>query len=282
MTRFFTLGAFGKGAIQARHDQKERLEEFTERVAAGEFHKHITSNVTIPVRCVDGRNLSEGMHPLAPNAAGGTESLFVADDLTTKRFTGGDSSTLAGYKNILETLQAAGYEVGGHTDSHATDDKSGCGANDRLREIYEFIAENANVLRAVAADLGIHVSDEVHEEIMKNAADRTEFSKGAELFATLKEYAKEEFIDRLDGEHNEVVAVINTRPKTTLDRYALAAEFGSNYEAFNVDLWSFETAAQAIAKTDKEAQQKLAAMVYYNLATTMVLAGPEMRVVVIK
>jgi hypothetical protein len=78
------------------------------------------------------------------------------------------------------------------------------------------------------------------------------------------------------------VAVINKRQDTTLDRNALAAEFGSDYQAFNVDAWAFEEAARVTSLSDEEVKQKIAAMTFYNLATTLVLAGSKMRVVVIE
>lgn len=281
---YMLLGEHAEGTIEARADQQERLDEFTERVGSGEFHKEIPTGVAIPARCVDGRNIETGANPLAPNAAGGTETIFVADDLTTKRFAGKDGSTLAGYSNVVDMLQSANnptLEVGGHTDTHAHDNKSGCGANDKLPEIYDFIKRKDDVLRSVAATLGVQVSDETHDLIVGNAAARTEFSAGAELFKELKNKAKEEYIDHLDGEHNEVVGVINKRKGTTLDRDALMEEFGPNYEAFNIDVWSFEEAARATSLSEGEIDQKVAAMVYYNLATTMVLAGKNLRVVVI-
>jgi hypothetical protein len=278
-TSYFTLGSSAKGTIQPRPDQRERLEEVTDRVRNGEFHVPIASHVTLPVRCVDGRSALNPTLP-APNSAGGTESLFVADDLTVKRFTGQDGTTLAGYVEVVTFLKQAGYEVGGHTDTHAGGEKSGCGANDRLKEIYRYIAEHGDILKGLAARLGVRVSDDTHNLIQANAAKRTQFSKGAELFAYLKQSGQPEFVDTLDGEHNEVLAVVNTVPQSTLDRAALAREFGPNYQAFNVDVWAFKDAARVLSGVESEIAQKVAALVYYNLATTMVLAGPELRVVV--
>ncbi|HET8883939.1 MAG TPA: cadmium-containing carbonic anhydrase [Candidatus Saccharimonadales bacterium] len=279
---FMELGDAAIGTIEAGQNQQERLEEFTERVGRGEFHKEITNGVTIPVRCVDGRNIPTGAHSLAPNAAGGTESIFVADDLTTKRFAGYDDSTVAGYTAVVEMLTSNGYEVGGHTDSHAHDEISGCGANDKLPQMYQYISERGDTLRSVASQLGIDIADDVHNMIVDNATQRTEFSSGAELLSVLEANAKEEFVDHLDGEHNEVVLTVCTRPGVTLDRDTLQAAFGSDYEAFNVDVWSFEQAARLTSENDEEVAQKIAAMTYYNLATAFVLAGPRQRVTVIE
>lgn len=279
---------WAEGAIEAGPDQQERLGEVTERVGRGEFHRTIDWDAEfwelamLLGRCVDGRIPEAGANPLAPNAAGGTETIFVADDLTTKRYASPDGTTLGGYKNLVESLVRQKYLVGGHTDSHAGGEKSGCGANDKLEAIYAYIAQHGDVLRDLTAQLGIPVPTETHDTITQNAAGRTQFSAGQELLSTLKQNAREEFVDELHGDHKEVIAVINMRKGTTLDRDALLAEFGPNYEAFNVDAWAFEEAARVTSIDEAEVQQKIIAMVYYNLATTLVLSGKKMRVVVLK
>ncbi len=272
---FVELGDAAIGGIEAGELSQERLEELTERVGTGEFH--VATDGKLPGGCVDGRPGGA----LRPNAAGGSETIFVADDLTSKSLASSDGSTAGGYANTLRALTERGYEVGGHTDDHAHGEASGCGANDKLASIYEYIATRGDVLRATTAHLGIQVSDETHEMITGNAAARTEFSHGAELLSILREQAGEGAVDPLEGAHQEVLAVINNRPGTTLDRVALADEFGLDYEVFNVDAWTFSEAANAVAINPEDAGQKVVAMVYYNLATTYVLSGPKMRVVVL-
>lgn len=278
---FIELGSAAIGTIEARSHQQQRLDEMTQRLGRGEFHKQITNGVTIPARCVDGRSLKEGVHPLAPNAAGGSESLFVADDLTMHRFGNSHESTLSDYTKTLEALKEAGYEVGGHTDVHANAPMSGCGANDKLPQIYEYIARHGDTIKTVLGTLGVEVTDATHRLIVHNAGVRSEYSSGAALLKTLRAKAHNDFIDILDGVHNEVAAVINKHPGTTLDRQALKEVFGPEYQAFNVDVWSFAEAARVISLTPEEVAQKEIAMLYYNLATTFVLAGPKMRVIVL-
>ena len=266
-----------EGAIEAKAAQAERLEEAVRRLADGEFH--VTVEATIPCKCIDGR---PGANGLAPNAAGGTETLMVADDLTTKRFAAEDGTTLGHYRSVVDILQREGYSVGGHTDNHAQGEASGCGANDKLPLIYDFIARRGDELRSVAESLGLEISDGQHQTILQNAGARTEFSKGAELLAALEDMAGADAIDPLVDGHNEVAAVLNFREGTTLDREALAAEFGEGYQAFNADVWSFAKAAEAISLSQEEIDQKVVAMVYYNLATAAVLCGKGMRIIVRK
>lgn len=260
------------GTIQASAGQQDRLDEITERVRSGEFY--VTIEATIPSKCIDGRI---GSAKPAPNSAGGTESLMVADDLTVKRFVA--PTTLEAYSNVLMVLQEAGKPIGGHTDEYARDGVSGCGANDRLQAIYEFISAQGDVLRKIALRLGMNVDEPTHRLILRNAAARTDFSLGSELLTVLQTAGGDVVVDLLQGEHKEVIAVINTVAGTTLDRGALESEFGQNYEAFNVDVWSFSDAAAAIAENESDIMLLVHAMVYYNLATAHVLCGPNMRVI---
>jgi hypothetical protein len=264
------------GTIEVGLDQQERFEEFTERLATGEFHVH--TNGTIPSHCIDGRHGGG----LGPNGAGGTETLLVADDLTTKRFVGG-GSLVNGFDALVTMLLDAGLEVGVHDDEKNIDDvnKTGCGANDRLAEAYTFLIDNPEKIRDLAIGLGVEIDNETYGLIVTNASARKDFPKGKDIYNVVKDKTEGKSVDHLTGSHREVVAVINTKAGTTLDRDLLKNEFGENYQAFNIDVWSFEEAARATSLTPEEVDQKVAAMVVYNLAIAHVLCGPNMRVIVL-
>jgi hypothetical protein len=266
----------GIGQIQAGPEQQEYLEDVTAQLASGAFHVETIGR--IPFGCIDGRDTRDGLYP-KPDSAGGTETLFVADDLTSKRFDT-DGTTLTAYSATLNFVRQASYEVGGHTDEHAHGEGSGCGANDKLPIIYGYIAQYGDSLRELAGQLGVTASDEEFAIIMNNAAGRSEFSSGRALLDALREYG-DEAADLLSGEHKEVAAVINTRPGTTLDRRALRVAFGEDYEAFNVDVWTFDEAAELIAPSPEKRDAVKLAMTLYNLATAHVLCGPQMRVIIL-
>lgn len=266
---FMTLGAAGQGSIEAGENQQERLEEFTERVGSGEFHRETTG--TIPCTCIDGRPCANNKE-LMPNGPGGSEVMMVADDLTTKDFAlDGDTTTAGQYRNTLAFLAEAGYPVGAHID---------CGANKKLPAVYAYIRDNATALRDIAQSLGYEISDSDHELIVGSAAARADFSDGDEILDVARNQGGR--IDELEGEHKEVIAVINRRSGTTLDRDAVKVEFGEGYEAFNVDEWSFAEAARVISHMggEDEVRQKRTAMLYNTLAIAGLLCGPNMRVIV--
>ncbi|MDB5176522.1 MAG: hypothetical protein JWN75_190 [Candidatus Saccharibacteria bacterium] len=276
----FTLLKDAEGAIEATDEQQTRLDEFTQRVTSGEFHREAAGD--IPYKCIDGRSCINAT--AGPNAAGGTESLFVADDLTVKRFASDDDSVTGGMQNIVATLHTASLPIGGHSDTGHTDPTaSGCGANDKLPKIYEMIARKADVVRGFAEIIlgDGSVDDQTHALIIENAQKRTDFVPGHDVLELLKRVDNAK-VEQLEGMHKEVVAAINLRSGTTLDRKQLALEFGPDYQAFNVDAWSFQKAAEAISDTTEETRQKVIAMTYYNIATALVLCGRNMRVVVVK
>jgi hypothetical protein len=278
-SNFMVIGSAAEGSIEARDDQFERLEDFTERLRSGEFHRD--AQITDFAACVDGRRPEKSSGMLVANSAGGTLTYFVADHLTVRGITG-DGSTLEGFTRMADHLKDRGVALGDHTDSHAHGDKTGCGANDRLQEIYAYIANRGEVLRDWASKLGIDGPDEAHERIIRRAGSTTEFSSPTEIKAALLERTSPEMIPELQGGHKEVVTVINTRKHTTLDRDALAEAFGPDTQAFNVDAWQFENAAMQLTDNEANVDDMVMAMAYYNLATAFVLSGPGMRVVVVE
>lgn len=266
------------GSIEADESQLEHLNELTERLHDGEFFAE--TRFKIVCDCVDGRPDTDFVE-LRPNSAGGSESLMVADDLWGKKFAKGtDGSTLAQYANVLRFLDKNGLECGGHTAHGSEAPGSGCGANDKLEDIYRYITDKGDVLRDLAGQLGVVISEEMHAQITGNASTRTTFSTGRELLDELQEHDSSH-VAQLDGKHREVVTIVNTKYGTTLDRAALAAEF-PDLQAFNVDVWALEETARAITSSDEEFAGVFTALVYYNLATASVLGGSNMPVVVVK
>lgn len=275
----FILLEGAEGAIQTKeiHDQ-DTVDELTQDVVEGVFL--VPTAKSIPCKCIDGRscmNATEG-----PNAAGGTETIFVAQDLTRQSPAGPDETIVAGMQKLVQDLQSQNLPVGGHSDDHHEDpNDSGCGDNDRLPKIYDMIVRKADLIKQYAeAILGTVINDETHKLIIRNAAARTDFSRGSEVLRVLESEGAQ--LETLEGSHNEVVAAINFRSGTTLDRTQVADKYGPSYQSFQVDAWSFQKAAEAISDTIDETQQRVVAMTYYNLATALVLCGPNMRVVVVK
>lgn len=284
------LGDIAIGSIdpQLRVDSGEILDdkvnELTQRL--DEFYEQIDAEA-IPKWCVDGRG-TDGEHPLAPNAAGGTYSLVVADALIDAEalLANNEKKTSADHaQRLFSALTNNGYDIGGHTDDHAEGENCGCGACDKMAQIFDFIANNIEVVSGFAAKLGVEINDDLKYKISQNARlllANEYVSSGKKMIGVIEDKAGNDHVQKLTGSHNEVVLAVNTKSGTTLDRPALAKEFGDDYQAFNLDVWALKSGVEAIATNpEEEFPEKFAAAVVYNIATACVLAGPSLRVRVV-
>lgn len=275
---YVELGDVAEGSIGGTIETHPRLDEQTERIGAREFH--VTTELRIPCGCIDGRCGGE----LCPNAAGGTLSIAIADDLLEQYFAS-DGTTADMVRQVFRHLKEKGVPVGDHTaETIHGENNSGCGASDNLAAIYRLMVEKADTIRTLAAACGLVVGETDHDMIIAGASRRTTFSTGIEVLDAMTEEAGKENVPALEGDHGETIAVINRRFGTTLDRDALKKEFGEAYEAFNIDVWSFEAAARELYPDGDEEMinRTVTAMVYYNLATALTLCGPTMRVVILE
>lgn len=279
-----TLNESGRGSIGP-----------AERIAAGEITSaqvdtfiaaldgddlYSAATTILPCSCIDGRPRKDGKNASCVNAAAGIFSLMVADMLTTQTFKAGE--TTADYAaNFLRHLPSEKYgnHIAGNT---VTPDESGCGAADKMATAIALIAHHGDEMGAVASALGISIDEADLEVIIMRAADvanTMHFSHGASLAQTLQKIAGENATEATIETHNEVVAVINDRNGTTLNRQAVLAAFGDKLQAFNYDRWAMPAAIVRVNGTLDESQQtlQLAAIDLYTVAVACILCGPSMR-----
>jgi hypothetical protein len=240
---------------------------------------YIPTTECVTASCIDGRDIDDGMATntsKAPDTAGGTLALWVAFVLN------GCDLPL---ESFLETAQKAGIPLGGHTDDHEHIDASGCGANDKLGHILELISAGPSLARVagLSRELGIPVSETSVARISKRADDlggHSLLGTPTQRIDLIKKYGN---LTTLCGGHVEQLIVINTIARTTLDRSSLKEHLGERAAVFNVDAWAFKESlkrtAAALDKEDLSLEGLLLAMVFYNLATALVLCGPSMRIV---
>lgn len=270
------LGPAATGTIQPNPERQPDHYEVLCRLAEGEFHTH--SDGPLPVQCIDGRS-GDGIQP--DTAGGSALTAMVADDLIRNRYQDGSHNLGTALIKALDDLRARNLPVGGHTDDHAHGELSGCGANDRLPEVYEKLTTQADTIRHMLRSLGVEVSDATHDKILANAQEKHSFLSGRQALNTLSQ-APGAKVATLRGGHNEVAVIINQRPDTTLDRRALYEAYGDDYQAFNVDVWAIDNLTKRLATNLAEAHDLFVAALYYNLATGLTLCGPDMPVVALR
>lgn len=246
----------------------------------------IDGTTLIPRWCVDGRKDVKGL-PTAPNAAGGTYTLVVAEALIDAPELVQNEATHTSAKHgraMFSALHEQGHDIGGHIDDHSPEGKCGCGACDRLADIIEFIGNNIEAISEIASTLGLTVSPDLQQKIKANAElliENKYVSSGDDMISAITKVTVDDNVQKLHGEHKEVVLAVNTKTGTTLDRASVASTFGEDLQAFNVDVWAIENGVRTVTDSNHAFTEKTASAILYNIATACVLAGPSLRVVVV-
>ncbi len=276
------LGTIGpSGRIAAGEIDDIGLSNICTQLAGSDFF--VPTSVPIPTQCVDGRPRADGTCVPQPNAAAGTFTIVIADALTTGQYRTAHENAALHAKAVYTYLIQHGLPVGGHDADHVVAPGCGCGAEDKLADMLAYIRDHGEEVQGLLAAVNVAVDDDTHRMIVAQAAQLLDGSyvvPGEDLRQAYIDTAGEKSVETLAGAHNEVVLVINTQAGTTLDRAKLAGEFHNIYQAFNVDVPAIETAVKTIATTEVETAQKLAAALYYNVATAAVLADKSLCLVV--
>lgn len=285
-----TLGAAAEGSIDpaSRSLNSETVENVERDVLSDRFDVPVIEGFFLPCGCIDGRcPHDEAPFNAVPNAAGGTLTLLVGELLTTgSNLAANAENSEEALASLIEYLQQQGYseQIGGHTGPAHSAGESGCGANDKLAQIFDQIVRKSGTIHAVLQKLNITLDDvDFTGMIEKTQAyrDSKEFFVDGEAIAeTLEAESPNGNCPALQGAHNEVLIRLNTHEGTTFDRRALKAAYGDEFQIFNVDVWALKKAAETLSYSKEEASEKFAAMVIYQVATALQLCGPSMRVIV--
>lgn len=278
----FTIAQGSTGPTPGDAEQAERADALVRELLTDRWYGK--ADGVMVARCIDER-LSETLRQvaeflMAPNAAGGTMTLVVADILTGGRITG--SGTIAErFARMVDHLQSKGLLIGAHFDDHdhSEDGGSGCGACDKLGLIFVFMHDMLDGLCEYArAELHLEIDDVMIEDMRRELQSQPEFSKGAEILSYLKGLPDGTvLVEKMLGLHDALAVMLNFIFGTTLDRRALAK---TGRSAFNVDCWAFEPSARLVYGEDDQRQIvfAVAVMAVYNLATGGVLCNDEIRV----
>lgn len=274
----FNLGLGSIGPDNRNDVDPETVNEMYQAIAAGLFNIPVSG--AVPEICVDGRTQKDGTRFTAPSAAGGTLSIVYGADL------GSDSprtdiNEIQFTAQTVNALKAKGHSTGVHGDDHSS---CGCGACAKAPSIYQHISERINDIAALVGQLGINLTESEKNSIVQQAKNRlNQAGFFAEDRAAVVQAAQDTgaLYEELVGKHNELGIALNTKPSTTIDRAAIRAKYGPQYDMFVVDAWTFGNAAKDINTTgNEEITQRIAkAITLQNVATASILGHGSLRIV---
>ncbi len=282
-SQYHTLGEFnlGIGSIGPanRNDIDQTvLIDMYQSIAAGEFN--IPASGAVPEICVDGRTDKDGTRKNAPCAAGGTLSIVYGGDLGGTP-AANDINEMQLTTRIINTLKEKGHSTGVHGDDHSS---CGCGACSKAPTIYQHITEHVDDIASLVSQYGINLTEPEKGAIVQQARNRlNQPGFFAEDRATVVQTAQDcgAGYEELIGAHNELGIALNTKPGTTIDRSAIRAKYGPQYDIFVVDAWAFATAAKDINNngSDEYTQRIAKAITLQNVATASVLGHGSLSII---
>ena len=129
-----------------------------------------------------------------------------------------------------------GYRIGLHTGHHADNqEKSDCGFADNLGKIIERLKSEEKEIWEMLINADPSLTEDKNEWKViidkLSQVNTSDLPNGHSLIYknTTDHHAD---IQKLEGEHQEIAAVVNTKPNTTLD-----VDSNQKTQAFNLDLW---------------------------------------------
>lgn len=282
----FPFGVGKTGPVPGDTLQAENADKLANELLGPRFY--VTADGELVARCIDERlrrllQIIAGK-TMAPNAAGGTMTLTIADILTGGKIVGTTGTLFERHERMVAFLVTKGLIVGGHADEHdhSEDGGSGCGACDQLSLILALLLENLDDLCGLVTSLtGIEIDDDVRNAIRGELQQLPEIAHGNEILEVLRALPEgRALIEEMIGAHDALAAVINFVAGTTLDREALMEAL--KLSAFNMDVWAFKPSAELLYGKDDQRQVMAAVIVMYlyNFATSAKLCNKEIRVVV--
>lgn len=290
----------GYGNIEAPKMSDEQAQELCETIA----DKYLVKvNKDAPGCCIDGRGCvhrlnGEQTEP-GPKVAGGPLITSYAAAELIGWFEPNDSTSVEERMSLInDKLEDAGIVCGGHCDTSAmasgfSENKTGCGANDKLPTIIENIGKNEGGIIGVGTGLIITSSDtykpELADTIVKNAVNKPVKEWQAKALINQlggKESSKIEVLASEEDEthgHHEVIVLANPNEGTTVDRDRVIEEEG--IQVFALDTWYIDKLANALARgpeSEHQFESLKHAMTAYQVSTLVTLGSGSHRIGVLE
>ncbi|MCX7880988.1 MAG: cadmium-containing carbonic anhydrase [Patescibacteria group bacterium] len=188
------------------------------------------SSFKTPSFCVDGRagKVNGEIYGPYPQMLGASLMPAVLEWLISKP----EEDFSKVIEDVFNRLKEFGYSLGVHTSTHAIEGRSDCGFADNLKTILSTFREKTEEIKGVLTKVDVNFSDEIWQKIREilGKVNLKSLPTGKELIGQAESLGAVKQV--LEGEHQEVVAVVNLASGKTLD-----VDKNQEHQAFNLDLW---------------------------------------------
>lgn len=228
----------------------------------------VPNPATTPVFCVDGRKGARTNAQGAPiegpylQALGGSYHMVALEWLLA----GGTSDYMTSADSTFDKMKEKGMKVSVHRGHHGHGSVSDCGFADNFVKIVQTLQKNQNDIWGLITQAEGSLSEMAPQwatlmDSIKDAHLGTVPPGDALITTATEKYSAD--LQNLEGEHGEIAAVVNLKPKTTLD-----VDKNQDTQAFNLDLWHVLDEAEQLGM-DRQKATLLSLGLY--VATEMVL-----------
>lgn len=186
------------------------------------------------------------------------------------------------FVEAMDELDEHDIDYGAHTDEHAGDVQSGCGAIDNapliIENVSKYQAEIKATIKEIVPDIDLMLLDEVIDSYGSYAQEMQISSyRGQDVMDEID--AREKVIKRLMKGHNEMYVVINAVEHKTVNQFSVRDASHEVVQAFAVDLWRLNDINARVLTDDAEAQETaLLSQLAYTLATAATLTDGSLPV----
>ncbi len=242
--------------------------ESSERAAILSNFVEIQNPQEIATFCVDGRKgprlnaAKKSIEGPYLQALGGSYHLVALNWLLNN---GGTADYMQSAQQTFTTMQEKRMKIGVHRGHHGEGEKSDCGFADNLGKIIQTLNNNKDGIWQLItqAEESLSVKTAEWGALMKSIEDaRIDTIPSGDVLIETAE-SKGADMQNLEGEHQEIAAVVNLKPNTTLN-----VDDNQQTQAFNLDLWRIIEQAEQLGMDESKAT--LLSLGLY-VATEMVL-----------
>jgi len=187
------------------------------------------------------------------------------------------------FADAMQEMDTAEIDYGAHSDEHAGDEKSGCGAIDNAPKILENVVTYRDDIYATILSMNDQIDAQVLDEVLDSFASfaqkQTEsMYNGKTVLDGIKQ--EEKVVKKLVSDHSEMFIVLNEVAGYTVSQHTVRDATKEKVQVFAVDMWRIQEIANRLYDGEDEETKQRAVLgeIAYTLATAATLTAGDLPV----
>lgn len=194
---------------------------------------------------------------------------------------GADKTLFQAFDEAMKLLDDQGVNYGGHTDNHADESHSGCGAIDNAPVVLSTITRFRDEIKKSILGLGLGFEAADIDAVIDNFDAYAKTVDGSAYNGkTVMQHIimRGKVVKELDGSHRELFVLLNTVRGMTADQALIRDATGGKAQIFNVDVWRLQELADALYSGTEGHTKALISELVYTLGVAATLTRGDLPV----